>query len=83
MKKLREQYRDMETLAETFGLGRPEWENLRSGHVRAIFRCPSQSVAVTMAKGHGGDPRARLNNIKTARREIQRALAKVPDRVHA
>lgn len=82
MKNLREQRKDMEAVAEAFGVGL-DWEPTRGGHVRAIFICPTQKVAVTMAKGHGGDPHARQNNIKTARREIQGVLAKASDRVHA
>lgn len=76
-KNLRDQRKDMEQIAKSFGVPL-EWEPTRGNHLRAVFKCPTQAVAVTMAKGHGGDPRARLNNIRTARRGIEGAL-----RVHA
>lgn len=70
MKRELEAQKELATLADEFGC-EIDFESTSKGHIRVIFRAGTKAAAMTVAKGHGGDRRGRLNNLARARRQLR------------
>jgi hypothetical protein len=67
----REQRIEIEAIADLFG-ATVEWEATRKGHIRATFSCGAKHrVSFVMARAHGGDWRAKYNNLAAVRRRLR------------
>lgn len=66
----RQQRKDLESLANEFGVIL-EIKHTHKGHVKVTFRAGTKAAALVMARGHGGDPRGRMNNLARTRRQLR------------
>lgn len=67
---LRQQERDLRAVADEFGVVL-EMKPTQKGHIKVTFHAGAQRTAIIVAKGHGGDPRGKQNNLARARRHLR------------